>query len=124
MDGEADPFEDLDGLLDDQDQDMYEVPESSPMSLDVAKNLCALVPGSSMDGEIAPSDELTEFLDDSGVPGPQPGPAARGEDPDQVAAQRRQEVIQRELQRYTQNWIGDPRSEQQTEQEVTEDWME
>eukprot|EP00959_Pyramimonas_sp_CCMP1952_P213311 4463190-Pyramimonas_sp.AAC.1 len=45
-------------------------------------------------------------------------------DPDQVAAQRRQEVIQREFRRYTQNWIGDPRNEQQTVQEVTEDWME
>eukprot|EP00959_Pyramimonas_sp_CCMP1952_P176760 3694608-Pyramimonas_sp.AAC.1 len=72
MDGEADPFEDLDRLLDDQDQDMYEVPDASPMSLDEGKSLCALAPGSSMDGEIAPSDELTEFLNDGRVPEPQP----------------------------------------------------
>eukprot|EP00959_Pyramimonas_sp_CCMP1952_P269116 5626534-Pyramimonas_sp.AAC.1 len=74
MDGEADPFEDLDRLLadQDQDQDMCVVPDLSPMSLDVAENLCAQGPGTSMDGEIAPSDVPTEFLDDGGVPEPQP----------------------------------------------------
>eukprot|EP00959_Pyramimonas_sp_CCMP1952_P354743 7430795-Pyramimonas_sp.AAC.1 len=51
-------------------------------------------------------------------------PEDRGEGPDQVVAQRRQETCQRGLRRYTQHWMSDPLNDQQTEQDVLDDWME